>query len=240
MAAANGRANGQTRRVLVLEDEAQVAEIVLAYLRRDGFEPVHCSTVKEARAELARATPGLMILDVGLPDGTGFDLLRESVSSGQRTPAIMLTARGDESDRIVGLELGADDYITKPFSPRELMARVHALLRRIDERASVTPGPHHLRIGGIEIDAGSHEVRVEGKPARLTATEFRILSILASSPGEVFTRAVMLDRLHDAGTIYERTLDRHINNLRKKIERDSRNPAYVMTVYGVGYKLRRP
>jgi DNA-binding response OmpR family regulator len=225
---------------LILEDEPEVADVVQTYLQRDGFEPVACGSVKDARAELARETPGLMILDVGLPDGSGFDVLRESVASGRRIPAIVLTARGDESDRIVGLELGADDYVIKPFSPRELMARVHAVLRRIEERSSSGAAVHQLRIGGIEIDPGSHEVRVEGRPARLTATEFRILSILASSPGEVFTRTIMLDRLHDAGNIYERTLDRHINNLRKKIERDNRNPSYVMTVYGVGYKLRRP
>ena len=236
----NGKFGTHARRVLVLEDQPEVAEVVQTYLRRDGFETTHCSTVKDALAELAKAKPGLMILDVGLPDGTGFDVLRQGVASGRRIPSIMLTARGDESDRIVGLELGADDYVTKPFSPRELMARVHALLRRIEEQSPASPQPHQLRIGAVEIDPASHEVRVEGKPARLTATEFRILSILASSPGEVFTRAVMLDRLHDAGNIYERTLDRHINNLRKKIERDSRNPTYVVTVYGVGYKLRRP
>jgi DNA-binding response OmpR family regulator len=228
------------KNALILEDEPEIAGVVQTYLRREGFETTHCSTVKGALAELEKAKPGLMIIDIGLPDGSGFDVLRQGVSSGRRIPSIILTARGDESDRIVGLELGADDYITKPFSPRELMARVHALLRRIEEHSSATPQPHHVRIGGIEIDSASHEVRVEGKPAHLTATEFRILSILASSPGEVFTRAVMLDRLHDAGNIYERTLDRHINNLRKKIERDSRNPSYVVTVYGVGYKLRRP
>ena len=236
----NGKADAPSRRVLILEDEPDVADVVQTYLRRDGFEPIHCSTVRDALAEVASRKPALMILDVGLPDGTGFDVLRQGVSSGRRIPSIMLTARGDESDRIVGLELGADDYITKPFSPRELMARVHAVLRRIEERSPASAGPSRVRIGGLEIDPASHDVRVEGMPARLTATEFRILSILAGNPGEVFTRATMLDRLRDAGKIYERTLDRHINNLRKKIERDSRNPSYVLTVYGVGYKMRRP
>ncbi len=182
-----------------------------------------------------------MILDVGLPDGSGLDVLRETAASGRRVPAIMLTARGEESDRIVGLELGADDYMTKPFSPRELMARIRALLRRVEEHKPGEPGAANLvRIGDLEIDLASHEIRVGGRTANVTATEFRILAVLASSPGEVFTRAVMLDRLQDSGTIYERTLDRHINNLRKKIEADNRNPAYVVTVYGVGYKLRRP
>jgi len=231
----------EQKRVLVLEDEPQIAEVLESYLRRDGFDPTLCVTVEEALAALHQSKPNMMILDVALPDGSGFDVLRAGASNGDRVPAIMLTARGEESDRIVGLELGADDYVTKPFSPRELMARVHALFRRIDERSPAgNPAGQSLRIGSLEIDLASHEVRVEGKSANLTATEFRILSVLASSPGEVFTRAVLLDRLQDTGNIYERTLDRHINNLRKKIERDSRNPAYVVTVYGVGYKIRRP
>jgi DNA-binding response OmpR family regulator len=231
----------EQKSVLVLEDEPQIATILESYLRRDGFEPKLCATVGEALAELGHSRPSIMILDVALPDGSGFDVLRAAASNRDRIPAIMLTARGEESDRIVGLELGADDYVTKPFSPRELMARIHALFRRIEEH-SPARGIHDqtLRIGSMEIDLASHEVRVDGKPANLTATEFRILAVLASSPGEVFTRAVLLDRLQDTGKIYERTLDRHINNLRKKIERDSRNPSYVLTVYGVGYKIRRP
>jgi DNA-binding response OmpR family regulator len=228
------------KRVLVLEDQPAVSEVVESYLRRDGFDPTVCNTVTAALESLHGSKPALMILDLGLPDGSGLDVLREVASRGERIPAIILSARGEESDRIVGLELGADDYITKPFSPRELIARIRALLRRVEERAPAqTNHGHAVRVGPLEIDLASHEVRVEGRPANLTATEFRILSVLASSPGEVFTRAALLDRLQDAGNIYERTLDRHINNLRKKIERDSRNPSYVATVYGVGYKLRR-
>jgi DNA-binding response OmpR family regulator len=226
--------------VLVLEDEPEIAEMVESYLRRDGFEPTMCGTVSAARAELGRSRPGLMILDIGLPDGSGLDVLREAALRGERVPAIVLTARGAESDRIVGLELGADDYVTKPFSPRELMARVRSLLRRVAERAANSSTAEVVRIGELEIDLAAHEVMVDGKPTQVTATEFRILAVLASSPGEVFTRALLLDRLQDAGKIYERTLDRHINNLRQKIERDNRNPAYLTTVYGVGYKLRRP
>ena len=229
------------KRVLVLEDEAAVAQVVESYLRRDGYEPMLCGTVKDAIEALHKSRPGMMILDVELPDGSGLDVLRETTSIGERVPAIVLTARGDESDRIVGLELGADDYVTKPFSPRELMARVRALLRRIEEPSPVKDAAAQvIRIGAMEIDLGSHEARISGKVANLTATEFRILALLAGNPGEVSTRAVLLDRLHDTGSIYERTLDRHINNLRKKIERDVRNPEYVITVYGVGYKVRRP
>jgi len=229
----------QEKRVLVLEDEPRISDVLKAYLHRDGFEPIVCSTVQEALASVQQFKPRLMILDLGLPDGSGLDVLR-AASNGERVPAIVVTARGEESDRVVGLELGADDYVTKPFSPRELMARVRALLRRIDERSPAkAAGDTTLRIGAMEIDLGSHEVSIDGKLASLTATEFRILGVLASSPGEVFTRAVLLDRLQDSGNIYERTLDRHINNLRKKIEPDSRNPTYIVTVYGVGYKLRR-
>jgi len=225
--------------VLVLEDEPGIVEVLESYLRGGGFETTLCGTVAEAFAALQRSKPDVMILDVSLPDGSGLDVLRETRSSGSLLPAIVLTARGEESDRIVGLELGADDYVTKPFSPRELLARVRALLRRVDERSAVrNDAGRSLRIGELEIDQITHEVRIDGKRANLTATEFRILAILAGNPGEVFTRARLLDRLRDGGNIYERTLDRHINNLRRKIERDSHDPAYVLTVYGVGYKLK--
>jgi DNA-binding response OmpR family regulator len=161
---------------------------------------------------------------------------------GARVPTIMLTARGDEADRIVGLELGADDYVTKPFSPRELVARVRSLLRRAGEAGTPSAlgrATRKTRVGELEIDHDFHEVRVAGRPANLTATEFKLLALLADNPGEVFTRSHLLDRLGDDGEIYERTLDRHINNLRKKIEQDPRKPAYVLTVYGTGYKMRR-
>lgn len=228
------------KRVLVLEDEERIVEVLDRYLAREGFEAVVCGKVEEALAELRQSRPQLMILDVTLPDGNGLDVLRNARFSGTRVPAIVLTARAEESERIVGLELGADDYVTKPFSPRELMARVRAVLRRIDERVAPSDGVgRSLKIGPLELDLVAHEVRVDGRLANLTATEFRILAILAANPGEVFTRAQLLDRLADAGNIYERTLDRHINNLRRKIEPISHEPTYLLTVYGVGYKLRR-
>jgi DNA-binding response OmpR family regulator len=154
----------------------------------------------------------------------------------------MLTARGEESDRVLGLELGADDYVTKPFSPRELVARVRSLLRRMSHEATRgangTPA-RRTRIGELEIDHTFYEVSIVGQPANLTPTEFKILAILAENAGEVFTRSHLLDRLHDDGEIFERTLDRHVNNLRKKIEKDPHNPEYVVTVYGIGYKVRK-
>jgi DNA-binding response OmpR family regulator len=160
--------------------------------------------------------------------------------SERRIPVIMLTARTEEIDRIVGLEMGADDYITKPFSPREVMARVRAVLRRADGAGDGGPSNgHHMRIGALEIDPAAHEARMAGNPVSLTPAEFRILTVLAERPGQVFTRSQLLDRLDDEGSIFERTLDRHINNLRRKIEPNAAEPEYVLTVYGVGYKMKK-
>lgn len=228
--------------VLVVDDEPQILEVVRAYLEREGFEVRTCGTVDDALEAARSRKPDMMIVDITLPDGSGLDILRDSAKSGSRIPAIVLTAHGDETDRILGLELGADDYVTKPFSPREVVARVRAVFRRIEDSVE-THKEKPLRrttIADLEIDHDYHEVRVAGRPARLTATEFRILRILAENPGEVFTRSHLLDLLEDGGAIYERTLDRHINNLRNKIEADPSKPEYVMTVYGVGYKMRRP
>jgi DNA-binding response OmpR family regulator len=230
------------KHVLIVDDEPEIVGILGAYFQREGFVVETCGTVSEALAAIERRQPDVLVLDVTLPDGSGFDVLRMAARPGERIPTIMLTARGDEADRIVGLELGADDYVTKPFSPREVTARVRALLRRVADGRSAPPRAKDTRktsIGGLEIDHDFHEVRIDGREANLTATEFKILTLLALNPGEVFTRAHLLDRLGDDGEIYERTLDRHINNLRKKIESDPRSPAYVLTVYGVGYRMRK-
>jgi DNA-binding response OmpR family regulator len=230
----------EKRRILVVDDEPQITDVLVAYLEREGFDVSACGSVAEAMDGVERATPDLLVLDIMLPDGSGLDVLRAAARPGTRIPTILLTARSEESDKIVGLELGADDYVTKPFSPREVVARVRALFRRVETGTLVAHGADRVkRIGDLEIDRTFYEVRVGGRPASLTATEFRILAILAENPGEVFTRAHLLDRLEDDGQIFERTLDRHINNLRKKIEADPRNPEYVMTVYGIGYKMRR-
>ncbi len=228
------------KRILIVDDEPQIGEVLGAYLEREGFEPIVRETVASASEELERGLPDLLILDITLPDGSGLDILRSVQERG--IPVIMLTARAEEVDRIVGLELGADDYITKPFSAREVVARVRAVMRR----AAGTVGngasdpAARMRIGSLEIDIGAHEVRVGGKAVTLTPSEFRILTVLAEHPGQVFTRAQLLDHLHDDGSIFERTLDRHINNLRKKIEPDPQEPEYVLTVYGVGYKMKKP
>lgn len=224
------------KRVLVVDDEPQIGEVLHAYLEREGFDPVVRTTVKDALNEVQSSPPDLAILDITLPDGNGLDVLR-SVTE-QRIPVIMLTGRTEEIDRIVGLELGADDYITKPFSAREVVARVRAVLRRSAAAEGQTNG-HPIRIGALEIDPGAHEVRIAGNPVSLTPAEFRILTVLAEHPGQVFTRSQLLDKLDDDGSIFERTLDRHINNLRRKIEPNAAEPEYVLTVYGVGYKMKK-
>lgn len=228
-----------TDRVLIVEDEIEIASILREYLEREGLEVRVCGRVADARRALQTDPPNVMLLDITLPDGSGLDVLR-TAGSGTGVPTILLTARGSESDRIVGLELGADDYITKPFSPREVVARVRSVLRRVN-RSADAPDPKQplARVGALEVDRRFHEVRIDGRPVKLTATEFRILDILIEHPGEVFSRARLLDRLNDVGDIYERTLDRHINNLRQKVEPEPHRPQYVLTVHGIGYKLRR-
>lgn len=226
----------ERKRVLIVDDESEIIDVLQAYLEREGLVVTSSGTVSGALEAISRTRPDMLILDITLPDGSGLDVLR----SASGIPSIMLTARADEADRVVGLELGADDYVTKPFSPREVVARVRALFRRVGERGAEAQSSKKTHVGELEIDHEFHEVRIGGRSANLTATEFRILVLLAENPGEVFTRAHLLDRLNDGGDIFERTLDRHINNLRKKIEPDPSAPEYVLTVYGVGYKMRRP
>lgn len=232
----------ERKRVLLVDDEPEIANVLRTYLEREGLVVETCGTVADALVLLGHEAPDILVLDVTLPDGSGLDVLRAAAAPGSRIPTLMLTARSDEADRVVGLELGADDYVTKPFSPREVVARVRSILRRVGENAAPTASGRanrKTRIGDLEIDHDFHEVSVAGGATALTATEFKILTLLAENPGEVFTRAHLLDRLGDDGEVYERTLDRHINNLRKKIEKNPRNPEYVLTVYGVGYKMRR-
>jgi two-component system alkaline phosphatase synthesis response regulator PhoP len=225
------------KRVLVVDDEPEIGEILEGYLRKESFDSAVASTVGDAMAEIDRRPPDLILLDIGLPDGSGFDVLRR-VNEGRRIPTIVLTTRSEEVDRIVGLELGADDYIAKPFSPREVIARIRALFRRIEaiEGGAQLQGAVY-RVRDLEINEAAHEVRVAGKPVMVRPAEFRILALLARHAGQVLSRAQMLDLLHDEGSIFERTLDRHINHLRHKIEPDPAKPTYLVTVYGVGYKL---
>jgi DNA-binding response OmpR family regulator len=227
------------KRILIVDDEPQIGEVVSAYLKQESFDTVVRGNVASALAEIEQHRPDMMILDITLPDGSGLDILRRS-AEGRRIPTIMLTARSEEVDRIVGLELGADDYIVKPFSPREVVARVRAVLRRVGEASGEgAENGSVVRIRDLEIDEGAHEVRMNGTPVAVTPAEFRILSVLVQNAGQVLTRSQLLDLVHDDGSIFERTLDRHINNLRRKIEARPEEPSYIVTVYGVGYKLRK-
>ncbi|MBV8196663.1 MAG: response regulator transcription factor [Candidatus Eremiobacteraeota bacterium] len=225
-------------RVLVVDDEPQITDVIRTYLEREGFEVEVAGDAAGALAAAERSRPALMILDVGLPGMSGFDVYRKAAEKGL-IPTIFLTARAEEVDRIVGLELGADDYVTKPFSPRELVARVRAVLRRVTAPPAAPGTTHVLRVHDLAIDLDAHDVRRADESIGLTPAEFRILSALAAEPGRVFTRPQLLDKLNDDGTIYERTLDRHINNLRKKLEPNPEEPVYILTVYGIGYKMRK-
>jgi DNA-binding response OmpR family regulator len=225
--------------VLIVDDEPQIGQVLSAYLQRESFETIVCGDVASAMANLQKQRPDIMLLDITLPDGSGLDILKQA-NKAQRIPTIMLTARSEEVDRVIGLELGADDYIVKPFSPREVVARVRAVLRRVAKPQNGSAEPLQvLRVKDLQIDIGAHEVRLSGKPIGVTPAEFRILTVLAQNAGQVLTRTQLLDLVHDEGGIYERTLDRHINNLRHKVEPNPGEPEYIETVYGVGYKLRK-
>ncbi|MGE5596551.1 MAG: response regulator [Hyphomicrobiales bacterium] len=222
------------RTILVVEDEPKIAALVRDYMTAAGFNVVLAGDGDAALHQARAAKPDLVILDLGLPKRDGLDVIRD-LRRFSEVPVIILTARGEESDRIVGLELGTDDYVVKPFSPKELVARVRAILRRADR--AVTPGDI-IRAGGVEIDAPRLRATVDGRAVDLTATELQLLAHLAREPGRVFTRGQLLDALHGvAFESYERAIDAHIKNIRRKIEPDPAHPRYILTVYGVGYRF---
>jgi two-component system alkaline phosphatase synthesis response regulator PhoP len=220
-------------RILVVDDEAQIVDLLRSYLRRDGFEVEEATDGEAALAAAARLRPDLIILDLMLPKMDGREVCRR-IRETTNTPIIMLTARDEETDKLLGLELGADDYITKPFSPREVAARVRAVLRR-GSRETVEV----VRAGDLVIDLRAHEVSLGDRRLELTPTEFRLLETLAGHPNQVFTRMQLIDRVQGhAFEGYERTVDAHIKNLRGKVEPDPRTPRFIVTVYGVGYKFQ--
>ena len=221
--------------ILVVEDEMKIARVVRDYLRQAGFEVLVAGDGDAAIASARGAKPDLVVLDLGLPRRDGLEVTRE-LRRTSSVPIVMLTARGDESDRIVGLELGADDYVVKPFSPKELVARVRAVLRR--SGALRDDAPEIRRILDVEVDVPRMRVAVAGRPVELTPTEFQLLATLVREPGRVFTRAQLLDAVHGvAFESYERAIDAHVKNLRKKIEPAPGRPRYLLTVHGVGYRF---
>jgi two-component system alkaline phosphatase synthesis response regulator PhoP len=222
------------QRILVVEDEMQIARNLRDYFEAAGFEVVVVGDGTAALASVRGSRPDLVILDLGLPGLDGLDVARE-LRRTATTPILMLTARGEESDRIVGLELGADDYLVKPFSPKELVARVRAVLRRT---SGTTAGAEVLRAGDVEVDLPKMRARVSGEPIDLTPTEFHLLATFVREPGRVFTRGQLLDALHGVSVeSYERAIDAHVKNLRRKIEPEVGRPRYVLTVHGVGYRF---
>jgi two-component system, OmpR family, alkaline phosphatase synthesis response regulator PhoP len=223
------------RTVLVVDDEPEIVRILRDYLERAGFAVLTASDGEAAVAAARRQRPDLVVLDLTLPSLDGLDVARALRRDGE-VPIIMLTARTEESDRVVGLELGADDYVAKPFSPRELVARVRAVLRRVD--AAQSHGDV-VRVGdAIELDVPRMETSVDGHRVELTATEFQLLLHMARQPGRVFTRAQLLDAVHGVAVeSYERAIDAHVKNIRRKIEHDPHVPRHLQTVFGVGYRL---
>jgi DNA-binding response OmpR family regulator len=220
--------------VLVVDDEQIVREVVVRYLQRDGHKTLEAADVESARSALAQHAPTLVVLDLMLPGGDGLDLCRE-IRAKSDLPVIMLTARAEEADRVVGLELGADDYVTKPFSPRELTARVRTVLRRVAPDSSRNG---RLEFEGLEVDPSAREVRADGEPVRLTAKEFDLLAFLARHPRQVFSRQQLMNAVWGYEAAFETgTVTVHIRRLREKLERDPTRPRWIETVWGVGYRF---
>jgi DNA-binding response OmpR family regulator len=228
-----------TTRLLLIDDDARLTTMVGDYLRRNGFEVDTAGSLAQGRERLAQAGYDALLLDLMLPDGDGLDLTRElrAQSRTRRLPLLMLTARGEPTDRIVGLELGADDYLPKPFEPRELLARVKALLRR----ASPEPAADDvLRFGRLEIDIGARQARLDGQPCDLTGHQFDLLVVLACAPGRVLSRDQIMDALKGHPLeAFDRSIDVHVSRIRAVIEDDPKNPKRVLTVRGTGYVFAR-
>ncbi len=221
--------------ILVADDKANIRNLVRDYLEAENFRVVIAANGREALYAARAEKPDLILLDIMMPEMSGYDFIK-AYRKESETPIILLTAKLDETDKVLGLELGADDYVTKPFGMKELTARIHAVLRR----ALRTPlEPDTLKIGSISLDKDSRTVTVDDEPASLTPSEFDLLYVLMSAPGRVFSRSDLLLKLQ--GTTFEgveRTIDVHIRNLRTKIEQDPSNPQYIQTVFGVGYKFQ--
>jgi two-component system alkaline phosphatase synthesis response regulator PhoP len=228
------------QRILVVDDDKSIVKVVRGYLEQAGYQVLAAGDGETALHMLRRERPELVVLDLMLPKRDGWEVTR-IIRADQllaATPIILLTARVEDTDKIVGLELGADDYVTKPFNARELVARVGALLRRTKLDRLASAAPHVLVTGGLRLDLDQHSLTVDGRPVELTRTEFNLLNAFLENPGYTLTRDDLLDKA--LGYAYEgmgRALDTHIRNLRRKIEADPDDPTYIQTVYGVGYRL---
>jgi DNA-binding response OmpR family regulator len=222
------------QKILVVDDEREIVKLVRAYLEQAGFRVVTAADGQEALTVFRHEKPDLVVLDLSLPRIDGLDVCR-TIRRESDTPVIMLTARVEEQDRLIGLELGADDYIVKPFSPREVAARVRAVLRRTRPAPST---PAAITAADVTLDLTRHAATVAGRPIELTPTEFTLLRAMVAEPGRAFSRMELLDAAQgEAYEGYERTIDTHIKNIRAKNEPDPKNPHYIVTVYGVGYKF---
>jgi len=225
-----------SQKILVADDEQSILDTVNAYLCQEGYQVVTATNGRDALFHFRHEQPDLVVLDVMMPEMDGWSVAR-AIRKESDVPLIFLTARIDDIDQVTGLEIGADEYVTKPFSPRVLVARVRALLRRM--HGELGSEPTRWRVRELELDADMRAVTIRGQPIELTPSEFGVLHMLIARPGRVFTRMELLDQLQgEAYAAYERTIDVHVKNLRSKIERDPRTPEYVETVYGVGYRMR--
>lgn len=223
-----------TKTILVVDDEKRIIALLKAYLEQQGFLVTTALNGKDAIYIARHEKPDLIILDIMMPEMDGYEFMRQHRKE-RETPIILLTAKVDEDDKVIGLELGADDYVTKPFSPRELTSRIRAVLRRTGQSL---PQVEVLRLGGIILDRDSHLVTLDETVIDLTPSEFDLLAALMSSPGRTFTRLELLDQIQDTAFVgYARTIDVHIKNLRAKIEDNPRQPRYIETVYGIGYRF---
>ena len=224
-------------KILIIEDEAELVKVLRSYLEQAGFEVLSAYRGDSGLETWKSTQPDLVILDLNLPGMDGLDVAR-TIRRQDDTPIIMVTARVEETDKLIGLELGADDYVTKPYSPREVVARVRTVLRRVQTSQNTSK---IIRIADLEIDIDSYSVNRAGDTVDLTPTEFAILSTLAAQPGRVFSRLQLLEASQEDEVYegYERTVDAHIKNLRGKLEQDTKNPKYIETVFGVGYRFKK-
>jgi DNA-binding response OmpR family regulator len=230
--------NSTTARILLVDDEQPVQKLLSYPLEKDGYEVVPALDGQAALNEFDRQPFDLVVLDIMLPKVDGLEVCRQ-LRAKSSVPIIMLTAKAEEIDKVLGLELGADDYITKPFSMREFRSRVRAALRRADMRAQIDDDEEPLERGDLRIDLAKRTVALQSQPVQLTYVEFEILAVLAAHPGRVYTRDMLLDRIWgDSAFRDQRTIDVHIRHLREKLERDPKNPEYLLTVRGVGYRFK--